>query len=216
MSGIVYVMSDGDRPHLKIGWTARRRVGGEPEPARSAGERRERQLRTGNPQIRLIRFFEHRNRDLETYLHQQFLGRRVRNEFFDVTLEEVEERVAAFRRILADAPDDEEVSRVERMSADQLTEPRAPTNREAYLVDRVLELQAQIKGLKLEADALVAELKVSAGAASAVTGYLTFDAQTRTSLDTRAIRRDHPELCARYERETSSRAFRIRRSLFED
>lgn len=74
MSGIVYVMSDGDRPHLKIGWTARRKVNGEPEPARAAGERLERQLRTGNPQIRLIRFFEHKSRDLETYLHQQFLA----------------------------------------------------------------------------------------------------------------------------------------------
>lgn len=142
MTGIVYVMSDGDRPHKKIGWTARKKVRGEPEPSRAAGERRERQLRTGNPQIRLLHYFEHENRDLETYLHQQFLGRRIHNEFFDVTLEEIRERADAFFRIMADAPAAAEVDRVDGLTADLLTGARAPSNREVYVVDRILELRA--------------------------------------------------------------------------
>jgi predicted phage-related endonuclease len=214
MVGIVYVMGDGDRSHKKIGWTKRRIEKGVLETPQEAGKRREDQLRTGNPYIRLIKYFEYHNRDLETYLHGQFLDKRVHNEFFEVTLEEVQDAYDIFYKKMSEKPEKSVVESIDKLKSPDAE--RIASKKEIDLIYKILEIRTRAKYLKLEEDVLLAKLKVSVGNCSGLSGYLTYKPVPRPSLDTAAIKENLPEIYEKYKRESWSRSMSIKKSLFED
>jgi hypothetical protein len=216
MAGIVYVMKDGNRTHKKIGWTKIKTLKGKPETPEEAGNRRERELRVGNPGIQLLRYFEHHNRDLETYLHGAFLGKRVFNEFFEVTIDEINEKAEEFFKLSDLSPSLEDVSEVDQLTDESIAEERVPTNQEVDIIEKILELRTKKKAIEFEETVLLSRLKVSVGQCVGLKNYLTYKPIIRTGLDVASIKESLPEIYEQYKRETRSRTLRISKSLFDE
>lgn len=216
MTGIVYVMKDGDQTHKKIGWTKRKTSRGATETPEEAGKRRERELRTGNPKIQLLQYFEYHNRDLETYLHGAFLGKRVLNEFFEVTIDEINEKAEEFFKLSDLSPSLEDVLEADQIADEAIAEERDPTNQEIDIIDKILELRTKKKAIEFEETVLLSLLKVSVGQCIGLKKYLTYKPMVRTGLDVAAIKENLPEVYEHYKRETRSRILRISKAIFDE
>jgi putative phage-type endonuclease len=86
-------------------------------------------------------------------------------------------------------------------------------------LERIQALEEQIKGLEKESDALKQAIQLELGKADGgkASGYTVWwRTQTRTSVDTKRLQKEQPEIYRQYEKSTEYRKFEIRKDKKED
>jgi len=143
-----------------------------------------------------------------------------RDEEFIARLTELE-RIFWFEHVLPGIPPEPDGSEASSVSLRRLY-PTAVLDSEVILPDHAEELVRELAEAKAEAKQAGDEVsrlenQVKALMADAETAYLpgierpvcTWKTQTRTTIDTKALRSQEPEVAARFEKTTESRTFRF-------
>jgi hypothetical protein len=169
-----------------------------------------RNLRTANPNLNVVQTIEckHSN-ELETFLHNRFAHRRQRGEFFQVTTDEVEKEIHHALKVIQERPDTA-ILEATQFSLAQ-TSPRDASEKEVELLNRLLEVRADMAKLNLLETALLERIKVSIGNSSGLKDWATYKSTSREDIDVPRLKAEHPEIFEAYRRRTVFRQLRIRK-----
>lgn len=195
MSG-VYVLQDQETGLIKIGRATNLKD-------------RLANLRTGNPRLELLHWFEtNEDSTVEAYVHSRLIKHRRAGEFFDVSPVIAVTEIDSILNLLSKKPTDEEVDSVRAIS--DLASPRAPTGDEVTMLEEIVQIRAQIKTLEC-LDAVLSEmLMVRIGACDGIDGWASFGGSKVNRFDAARFQRENPELAKRYIESTYRRVLRIR------
>ena len=195
MSG-VYVLKDTETNLLKIG------------RATNLKERLT-NLRTANPRLELIQWFEtDDDSTVEAYVHSKLVKHRKSGEFFDVKTVIAISEIESILNLLKYKPTDDEVDTVRSIS--DLAEARLPTSEEENMFKELVQIRAQIKTLMC-LDAVFTEiLMVRIGTCDGVAGWASFSGMNIDRFDASKFRRENPELAQKYIDRTYRRVLRVR------
>jgi hypothetical protein len=193
----LYVLKDEVSGFLKIG------------RANNVAERIQ-NLRVGNPSLNLIETYEtEHNNELETFLHNRFAHRRQRGEFFQVTFDEVEKEIHDALKVIQERPD-KAILEATQTSLVQ-TPPRDASEKEVELLNRLLEVRADMAKLSLLETALLERIKISIGNSSGLNDWATYRSTSREAIDVPRLKAEHPEIFEAYRRRTVFRSLKIRK-----
>lgn len=195
MSG-VYVLQDQETKLVKIGRA-------------TCLKDRLANLRTGNPRLELVRWFETEDDSMvEAYVHSRLVKHRRAGEFFDVSPVLAVTEVDTILNVLSTKPADEQVDTVRALS--DLAESRQPTPEEVAMFEELVQIRAQIKTLECLDSVLSQILMVRIGACDGIEGWATFGGTNVNRFDAGRFRRENPELAQRYMERSYQRVLRIR------
>ena len=195
MSG-VYVLKDNETNLLKIG------------RATNLKERLS-NLRTGNPRLELVQWFETEDDStVEAYVHSKLVKHRKSGEFFEINSVIAISEIESILNLLSQKPSDEQVETVRSIS--DLAEARSPTPEEVNMFEELVQIRAQIKTLECLDSVLTEMLMVRIGACDGVAGWASFSRMTGDRFDASKFRRENPELAQKYIERTYRRVLRIR------
>ena len=195
MSG-VYVLKDIETNLLKIG------------RATNLKERLS-NLRTANPRLELIQWFEtDDDSTVEAYIHSKLVKHRKAGEFFEVNYVIAISEIESILNLLSQKPTEEEVETVKAIS--DLAEARPSTPEEENMFQELVQIRAQIKTLECLDSVLTEMLMVRIGACDGVAGWASFSGLNVDRFDASKFRRENPELAQKYIERTYRRVLRIR------
>jgi hypothetical protein len=195
MSG-VYVLKDTETNLLKIG------------RATNLKERLS-NLRTANPRLELIQWFEtDEDSTVEAYVHSKLVKHRKSGEFFDVNTVTAISEIESILNLLTHKPTNDEVDTVRSIS--DLAEARLPTSEEENMFKELVQIRAQIKTLMCLDEVFTEILMVRIGACDGVVGWASFSGMNIDRFDASKFRRENPELAQRYIDRTYRRVLRVR------
>jgi hypothetical protein len=195
MSG-VYVLKDVETNLLKIG------------RATNLKERLS-NLRTANPRLELIQWFEtDDDSTVEAYIHSKLVKHRKSGEFFEVNSVIAISEIESILNLLSKKPTEEEVETVKTIS--DLAEARPSTPEEENMFQELVQIRAQIKTLECLDSVLTEMLMVRIGACVGVAGWASFSGLNVDRFDASKFRRENPELAQKYIERTYRRVLRIR------
>lgn len=195
MSG-VYVLKDTETNLLKIGRATNLKV-------------RLSNLRTANPRLELIQWFEtDDDSTVEAYIHSKLIKHRKSGEFFDVNTKNVISEIESFLKLLTCKPSDNQVDTVREIS--NLAEARLPTKEEKRMFEELVQIRAQIKTLMCLDEVLTEILMVRIGACDGIVGWASFSGMDIDRFDSSRFRLENPELATKYIDSTYRRVLRIR------
>jgi len=195
MSG-VYVLKDAETNLLKIG------------RATNLKERLS-NLRTANPRLELIQWFEtDEDSTVEAYVHSKLVKHRKSGEFFDVNTVTAISEIESILNLLTHKPTNDEVDTVRSIS--DLAEARLPTSEEENMFKELVQIRAQIKTLMCLDEVFTEILMVRIGACDGVVGWASFSGMNIDRFDASKFRRENPELAQKYIDRTYRRVLRVR------
>jgi len=195
MSG-VYVLKDTETNLLKIG------------RATNLKERLS-NLRTANPRLELIQWFEtDEDSTVEAYVHSKLVKHRKSGEFFDVNTVTAISEIESILNLLTHKPTNDEVDTVRSIS--DLAEARLPTSEEENMFKELVQIRAQIKTLMCLDEVFTEILMVRIGACDGVVGWASFSGMNIDRFDASKFRRENPELAQKYIDRTYRRVLRVR------
>jgi hypothetical protein len=193
----VYILQNGDTDVVKIGKAL-------------DVEQRRGQLRTGNPEaLTVIDTIETDDAGLcEKFLHRSLQSKRLRGEFFGLTLAQAKEAGQRLRRFLAeDVPVEKEAKLLAKAECD--SPARQATERERALHRELLEKNEAKYLLEVECARLANELKVSIGTSEGLDGVASWRTHTVSKFDEASFRKAHPDLHGAFSHPVRQRTFRL-------
>ena len=195
MSG-VYVLKDNESNLIKIGRA-------------SDLQRRLANLRTANPRLEVVQWFETANDStVEAYVHSKLIKFRKAGEFFEVSPAIAIAEIELILNLLSKKPTNEEVDSVRSLS--DLASARSPTPEEANMFQEIVQIRAQIKTLQCLDDVMSEILMVRIGACDGIEGWASFPGMKADRFDATRFRNENPELAQKYIETTYRRMLRIR------
>ena len=198
----VYILLDPQSQLLKIGRATN-------------FETRLANLRTANPRLVLVEWFETSDDSLvESYVHAKLVHFRKEGEFFCVSSETAIAHVREILSLLAQRPDASVVAKIK--ASEDLVTARAPSSDELELVKAIIGIRAAIKTLETEELILSERLMHCVGDARGLLGWATFDGSTTNRFDGTRFQSEHPELAQQYQKSTYTRSLRIRPGMAND
>jgi len=172
-------------------------------------------LRTGNPRLTLIEWFETPEAPLvETYVHNRLAERRREGEFFDVPAEIALQEVRGILALLADRPQRDAIETIKTI--EELDEDREPDAKELILLEKIVALRARIKTLQTEDEILTERLMVMVGKSKGLLGWASFNGFSTNRFEQSRFQSEHPDLARDYIKTSYSRSLRIRRGMAQD
>jgi hypothetical protein len=172
-------------------------------------------LRTGNPRLTLIEWFETPEAPLvETYVHNRLAERRREGEFFDVPAEIALQEVRGILALLADRPQQDAIETIKTI--EELDEDREPDAKELILLEKIVALRARIKTLQTEDEILTERLMVMVGKSRGLLGWASFNGSSTNRFESSRFQSEHPDLARDYIKTSYSRTLRIRRGMAQD
>lgn len=166
-------------------------------------------LRTANPWLQLLQWFETPHGALvESYVHARLVAYRREGEFFAVPAETAAQEVADILALLATKPDKAQVEEARKLEV--LLEPRDPSDTELALMQQIVDLRAKIKTCEVQDQILSEKLMVSLGQSKGLTGWASFNGSQTVRFDASQLQQDHPDLAQDYLKTTYSRTLKIR------
>ena len=195
MSG-VYVLKDKESNLIKIGRA-------------SDLQRRLANLRTANPRLEVVQWFETANDStVEAYVHSKLIKFRKAGEFFEVSPAIAIAEIELILNLLSKKPTNEEVDSVRSLS--DLALARSPTPEETNMFQEIVQIRAQIKTLQCLDDVMSEILMVRIGACDGIEGWASFPGMRTDRFDATKFRNENPELAQKYIETTYRRILRIR------
>ena len=192
----VYVLLDPQSQLLKIGRATNL-------------ETRLANLRTANPRLTLVEWFETEDDSLvESYVHAKLVQHRREGEFFCVSAGTATANVREILSLLTMRPAADMVAKIK--SSESLEIARTPSTDELDLVKAIVEIRAKIKTFETEELILSERLMQYVGNAKGLLGWATFDGATTNRFDGARFQSEHPELAKQYQKSTYTRSLRIR------
>ena len=166
-------------------------------------------LRTANPRLQLVEWFETTHDSLvESYVHAKLVEHRQEGELFSVDPDIAKTEIQA---ILALATTKPEKNLVEEIKSEQaLQSNRDASNQELDLVRKIIELRAKIKTLETEEGILSERLIVSIGKSKGLNGWATFEGSNTSRFEAARFQQENPEVAKNYLKTTYSRSLKIR------
>jgi FKBP-type peptidyl-prolyl cis-trans isomerase (trigger factor) len=172
-------------------------------------------LRTGNPRLALIEWFETPEASLvETYVHNKLAEHRREGEFFDVPEDMALQEVRDILALLADRPHRDAIETIRTI--EELEEDREPDAEEVILLEQIVALRARIKTLQTEDEILTERLMVMVGKSKGLLGWASFNGSSTNRFESRRFQSEHPDLARDYMKTSYSRTLRIRRGMAQD
>jgi hypothetical protein len=166
-------------------------------------------LRTGNPRLSLLEWFETPHDSLvESYVHAKLVQYRKEGEFFDIDSESVKKEILAILELANTKPDKKVVEDVKAI--ENLDESREPNSEELNLVQKIIDLRAKIKMLETEEDILSQRLMLSINKSKGLNGWATFDGSSTSRFEAARFQLENPEIAKDYMKASYSRSLKIR------
>lgn len=195
MSG-VYVLRDNESNLIKIGRASDLR-------------RRLANLRTANPRLEVVQWFETENDStVEAYVHSKLIKFRKAGEFFEVSPAIAIAEIESILNLLSKKPTNEEVDSVRSLS--DLASARSPTPEETNMFQEIVQIRAQIKTLQCLDDVMSEILMVRIGACDGIEGWASFSGMRTDRFDATRFRNENPEIAKKYIETSYRRMLRIR------
>jgi hypothetical protein len=195
----VYVLRNGTENIFKIGRT------------KGDVDDRIRELSTGNPYLKKFDVIEtEREAKCERHLHRRLSTKRINSgpakEFFAITPDELksiaDEAKTYYRECLPVVLEAEKIA-----AEDSDGSVKRPGNEAQSIYQELLELEEQRAKLDARGEYLESCLKLLIGKAELLEGIASWRTQIRSLLDQKALKREEPEMFARYQKESKSRPF---------
>lgn len=165
---------------------------------------------TANPNLQLESYIEVDDEAtrIEKFLHDVFIKKRDKGEYFDISREDAEEQIEFVKKWLLDRPDSNEIEKVRNLT--DLDPVREPTNIEREIIDRLVDIRAEKARLELQEEVLRDHLIKSVGSSSGIKGWINFRSKSETRLDMSRFKNERPELYEEYSRTINVRVFLMR------
>jgi hypothetical protein len=145
----------------------------------------------------------------ETFLHRQFSSYLCPTDesmpCYQMSEAVVKEGVSEVKRFLHECRNDQERAQ-EYAKVEPTTAHQEPTLAVKEIHQQLLTIKSQINRLREEAECLENKLKCTIGNASGIEGVATWKLQSRTKLDQKLLKDEHPDL---YEKYTSKQPIRV-------
>jgi hypothetical protein len=172
-------------------------------------------LRTGNPRLALIEWFETPEASLvETYVHNKLAENRREGEFFDVPADMALQEVRGILALLSDRPHRDAIKTIRTI--EDLEEDREPNAKELILLEQIVALRARIKTLQTEDEILTERLMVMVGKSKGLLGWASFNGSSTNRFESSRFQVEHPDLARDYMKTSYSRTLRIRKGMALD
>ena len=198
----VYVLNDPNTQLIKIGRA-------------TDLEDRLANLRTGNPRLALIEWFETAEASLvESYVHNKLAEHRQEGEFFDIPAHIALEEVRGILALLANRPQKETVESIK--TTEELEDERQPDADELNLLEQIVALRARIKTLQTEDEILSEQLMVKVGNSKGLLGWASFNGSSTNRFEAARFQSEHPDMAKDYMKTSYSRTLRIRKGMAQD
>jgi len=198
----VYVLNDPNTQLIKIGRA-------------TDLEDRLANLRTGNPRLALIEWFETAEASLvESYVHNKLAEHRREGEFFDIPADIALDEIRGILALLAKRPQKETVESIKTI--EELEDERQPDADELSLLERIVALRARIKTLQTEDEILSEQLMVKVGNSKGLLGWASFNGSSTSRFEAARFQSEHPDMAKDYMKTSYSRTLRIRKGMAQD
>jgi len=172
-------------------------------------------LRTGNPRLALIEWFETAEASLvESYVHNKLAEHRQEGEFFDIPAHIALEEVRGILALLANRPQKETVESIK--TTEELEDERQPDADELNLLEQIVALRARIKTLQTEDEILSEQLMVKVGNSKGLLGWASFNGSSTNRFEAARFQSEHPDMAKDYMKTSYSRTLRIRKGMAQD
>jgi len=169
-------------------------------------------LRTGNPRLQLVHWYETPHDVLvESYVHAKLVAYRENGEFFNVSTEVAALEVADILAMLDTRPEQSSIDQVRQLNL--LIAPREPNQEEIKLMRKIIDLKSKIKTLKVQEEILSDQLVVLIGETTGLNGWASFNVVNTLRFDSIKYQKDYPELVQPYLKSTYTRILKVRPGL---
>lgn len=194
MSG-VYILQDPQSGFLKIGRA-------------TDLEKRLKNLRTANPRLEVLHWIEtEADSALESYLHGRLGPQRREGEFFEVTVEAVMDEVRFGLDCINSRPNDSDLERIKKST--ELVNARDPEEPDLQLIQEILRVRSEKKRLEVLEDTLEQQLILKVGISRGITGWLTYDTVSKTTIDSSGLKAKYPDIAQEFMKVSCSRSLKI-------
>lgn len=169
-------------------------------------------LRTGNPRLQLVHWYETPHEVLvESYVHAKLVAYRQNGEFFNISTEVAALEVTDILAMLDTRPEQSLVEQVRQLNL--LIASRDPNEEEIKLMEKIIDLKSKIKTFKVQEEILSDQLMVLIGNTAGLNGWATFNVVSTLRFDSSKYQRDYPELSQPYLKSTNTRVLKVRPGL---
>ena len=197
----VYIFRHGTENKFKIGRT------------KKSAQIRLKELQTGNPDLTSFDVIETEyDTAVEKYMHRRLATKKIINgsssdEFYAVS-------AAELQPIIAEAHEyDRECLTIAQAEDLYAEEPdgsiKEPGNAALAMHQELLEIEQEMARLDARVEYLVAGIKITIGAASALRGIASWQAVTSNRFNAAAFKVDHPDIFEKYRSNSINRVFKL-------
>ena len=166
-------------------------------------------LRTANPRLQLVRWYETGDAALvEAYVHAKLVNFRKEGEFFEASPELVGAEVVGILGRMESRPEHSTLEGIRQLET--LEPQRAPTSAELLLIQKIVDLRGKLKTLEVEEQIYAEQLMVSMGHASGLLGWATFTGAQTARFDSQKFKLENPDLAQQYVKTSYARSLKVR------
>jgi hypothetical protein len=197
----VYIFRHGKENKFKIGRT------------KKSANIRLKELQTGNPDLTLFDVIETEyDTDIEKYIHRRLATRKIINgsssdEFYAVSAPELQPIIAEAYDYNGKMPVIEQAQELGAEEPDGSI--KEPGNAAVSMHQELLEIEEEMARLDARVEYLVAGIKITIGAASALRGIATWQTVMSNRFNATAFKADHPDIYEQYRSKSINRVFKL-------
>jgi len=197
----VYIFRHGKENKFKIGRT------------KKSANIRLKELQTGNPDLTIFDVIETEyDTDIEKYIHRRLATRKIINgsssdEFYAVSVAELQPIIAEAHDYNCKMPTIEQAQELGAEEPDGSI--KEPGNAAVSMHQELLEIEQEMARLDARVEYLVAGIKITIGAASALRGIASWQAVMSNRFNAAAFKVDHPDIFEKYRSNSINRVFKL-------